>query len=197
MINPAELLIERFLDLSTLERNVRTWSMDTFWENEPRKARLAMIDSLFGCLGIRCGYVQFAGGQAVQHLLPVDRVLEIMAEAGIRKESWLAPDSEARLREAWTLEVSRTIFVRLLEDRVSLEIHSSRENGSLAMSIITILPQVIIGRTNQKLAEAATPVNQLLAAFLNPEKMTVTLETLRAKHGYPDVDLGQLDMGWF
>ena len=189
-------LLRQYLELCGFTPDQSEWNTEALRENPPRLIRLQRLKALFHAFGIPFDRSQFEKGKFIDWKNPVYEVFRDRARAWFVREraegrSPVEPDVEAR---PFVLEF---VFERLLEYRVALDQSLSFNRGCLAASGLYYFQLKKIEELNRVIHDHLAIIEDLLVELISPTGRTISFEQLVKEHGYPDVDLFEIDVRWF
>ena len=187
-----EQLLEAFLDLYTYEKEIKSWSFDSFKRNPPRYYRLQIVQALMKALGITCTYVEFSQGKFISNV-QVDKwtVFKESITAQLPQEKIYRP-----ARRPLTPNKLGILFSTLMRYRLNAKKLVSSNNGILTISEDFRIYFDIMNTMNEKLTAELTKIDLILLFCINPTGISYTQDELISKFGYPEVDLKGMDMEW-
>ena len=186
-------LLDLFLDLYTHDTKIEEWSFEKFKDNTSRLYRLQMIASLMKALGITCSYYDFKQGRFIakdqfnkwkEFKESILDQLDAKAYARSMKDSSHPFDIQGiygtfmqyRLYAAQVLGIFDGIFLANDEFRAFAK---------------------MLNTSNIHLKEDLKNIEHVLHFCINPNGISYTQEELISQFGFPEVDLGQIDMDNF
>lgn len=203
MIDPGQLLLQRFLELYDIQPDLDTWSLRDLKYNPPRYFRLKMICALFKFFHISKNIHAFAEGKFIQDpykitgLYDIGGVIDLLLKNGNHViHAYQATGKLNQLRSEYDVYDARHAFEYLLKFRTKLESILTYNNGYLAAGLTTGLKLIIVNHFNHRIEREVDFLDRILIEFINPYKVTVTLEELNNEYGYPLVDIDEIDWEW-
>jgi hypothetical protein len=91
----------------------------------------------------------------------------------------------------------RRTHLGLLSSRRNAECLFRHNDGWLECSDPDLLSMIrVTNEAAAPLRDSLVPIDEILVAFLDPEGRSFPRRELVAEHGFPDVDLRELDLEW-
>ena len=183
-------LLDTFLDLYTYEKEIESWSLDSFEEKTPRYYRLQIINSLMKALEINCSYTQFSHGKFIS-----DVQYKKWGDFKKRNENMLPQDlgniPKSMQMDAFAIGM---LFRTLMRYRLYAHQLLASNDGIYSTSgeFRTFLE--LMNAPNQKLIEELKKIDAVLLFCINPTGISYTKEELIDNFGFPDVNINQVDL---
>ncbi|RAR73742.1 hypothetical protein [Flavobacterium aciduliphilum] len=186
-------LLDTFLDLYTYDTKIQEWSFEKYENNPSRYYRLQMITALMKALDINCSYYDFKEGRfisKVQYNKWKDFKETIMDQ--------LDAKAYARsLKEKLHPFDIQSIFRTFMEYRLfSEKVLGIFDGIYLAKDEFRAFAS-ILNKSNSHLKEELKNIEQVLHFCINPNGLNYMQEELIKQFGYPEVDLGAIDIDNF
>ena len=188
MITARDLLL-RFLELRRLSPNFDDWTEERLNRNPPRLFRLRQLAALFGAFGIPWHPLSFTEGRFIQPEDP--RYVALLTKLATTM-------AEERHRET-ALDRGQLpdFFAILFSYRERIDEVLSFSSGVLEASGLYLQAHRTAATLNRLIEDNISIIEDILAALISPEAVEFSVEQLARDHGYPDVDLGDIDDEWW
>lgn len=175
----AHDLLSAFLDLHGLAPDLSEWTEEKLAYNPPRLIRLKRLKAMFLAFGMAWDPYAFTEGGCVDKVLTADSIKnQAKAELGILVQDVSAPQL-------------RFLFVILYRHRKCVEAVFS--SGADDGGGVFLLAWKKIFDVHQAIQAKIAPIDDLLAAMIDPRKRSFTINQLIQDYGYPLDDLHQID----
>jgi hypothetical protein len=184
-------LLKNFLELYTLSNDTSKWSAANFAKNPPRLYRLQMIAAVLKALKIEGSYQEFEYGQFLY-----DEGRQDLAGFKTRVEENYSTIFETINLEDEENSDFQFIFEVLLRYRIKLHQFISVKATVLEAAGINKIPLTIMSEIENKLQNDIAAIDNILCYLLNPTGMAYSIEELKTKFNYPNVDLDKIDSDW-
>jgi hypothetical protein len=184
-------LLKNFLGLYTLSNDTSKWSAANFAKNPPRLYRLQMIAAVLKALKIEGSYQEFEYGQFLY-----DEGRQDLAGFKTRVEENYSTIFETINLEDEENSDFQFIFEVLLRYRIKLHQFISVKATVLEAAGINKIPLTIMSEIENKLQNDIAAIDNILCYLLNPKGMAYSIEELKTKFNYPNVDLDKIDSDW-
>jgi hypothetical protein len=175
------------MELRRLSPKLADWTEERLSDNPPRLFRLRQLVALFRAFGLPWDPESFVNGKFIEPEHP--RYAGILTK--LLEETPMSPGDHSvnhRLPTYfWILFSYRT--------RVG-EVLSTSDDVLVAGGLFQHAYQMV-GDLNQVIQERVAVIDESLAALVSPEGASFSVEELVRDHGYPDVDLLQIDGDWW
>jgi hypothetical protein len=185
----ARELLHLYLELQRMTPNLKDWSEDRLAANPPRLYRLKQLLALFQAFGIRSSPAEFQEGAFIDVDSPAYQPLLDRIASEMPGES--AHDLGPQRRQL------REFFKILFEYRVTVERALSFCSGVLEASGLYHYAYRKVGEVNRAIRQECAVVEDLLVSLISPEGKSFSVEELVRDHGYPAVDLFDIDADWW
>jgi hypothetical protein len=203
MVNPGQLLLQRFLELHDIQPDIDTWTLHKLKHNAPRYIRLKMIYALFKFFHIRKNIRAFSEGKFIKEpynitgLYDIGGVIDLLYNNGNHRiHSYEATGRLKQLRADYDAQDAKLAFEYILEFRIKLESILTYNNRFLATGLTTSLKLIIVNHFTHRMVKEVELLDHILTEFINPYNATVTLEELNKDYGYPLIDIDEIDFEW-
>jgi hypothetical protein len=190
-INPAQVLLEDYLELKSLVPNIENWKEDLLLSNPPRYYRLLRIKACMLSLTIEAeDFRQFASGRWFRNASPelIDTIEQVL------KETYCL-DYQKYLDEDKVFS-GRYMFSMLLQLREALYKLTSIRSGILAASGHFLTPIFIIEHLQQKTLTEQLALDEAIQLMLNPNEIRFNENQMITSFGFPDVNIQDIDLEW-
>ena len=169
--------------------NYDDWTEERLNGNEPRLFRLRQLAALFRAFGIPWDPSSFIEGRFIQPEDPrYDALLTKLAtEMAEEPHSGIASNRD-QLPE---------FFAILFSYRKRIDQVLSFSSGVMEASGLYLQAHRVAGKLNRRIEDNISIIEDILAALISPEAAEFSVEQLARDHGYPDVDLGDIDEEWW
>lgn len=190
-INPAQVLLEDYLELKSLVPNIENWKEDLLLSNPPRYYRLLRIKACMLSLTIEAeDFRQFASGRWFRNASPelIDTIEQVL------KETYCL-DYQKYLDEDKVFS-GRYMFSMLLQLREALYKLTSIRSGILAASGHFLTPIFMIEHLQQKTLSEQLALDEAIQLMLNPNEIRFNYNQMTKSFGFPDVNIQDIDLEW-
>lgn len=190
-INPAQVLLEDYLELKSLVPNIENWKEDLLLSNPPRYYRLLRIKACMLSLTIEAeDFRQFASGRWFRNASPelIDTIEQVL------KETYCL-DYQKYLDEDKVFS-GRYMFSMLLQLREALYKLTSIRSGILAASGHFLTPIFMIEHLQQKTLTEQLALDEAIQLMLNPNEIRFNENQMITSFGFPDVNIQDIDLEW-
>ena len=190
-INPAQVLLEDYLELKSLVPNIENWKEDLLLSNPPRYYRLLRIKACMLSLTIEAeDFRQFASGRWFRNASPelIDTIEQIL------KETYCL-DYQKYLDEDKVFS-GRYMFSMLLQLREALYKLTSIRSGILAASGHFLTPIFMIEHLQQKTLSEQLALDEVIQLMLNPNEIRFNYNQMITSFDFPDVNIQDIDLEW-
>lgn len=184
----AHNLLQSYLDLKALAPDLRQWTEEQLQANPPRHIRFNRFMALLSAFDIPRDPERFAQGGFFETRLSSEALYE-------RLWNDMLPPPR-RPPEPWPWELQEC-FERLLRYRERLEVVLGFNQGVMEASGLALYAMRKSEDFNLIIRQHLPQIDDLLALMVSPEGKTFRLSELRARFGYPNVDLAEIDLEWF
>ena len=187
-------LLRQYLELRRYTPDHRNWNEQALEQNPPRLIRLQRLKALFHAFGIAFDPPSFQEGGFIDSEAPIYEAFLERARLWFLKER-----SEGRLPVMIKATASylRPVFEMLLKYRIMLDEPLSFNDGILEASDLYWFGILKIDEMNGLIRKRLAIIDDLLVELISPTRQTFTRKQLVNEHGYPDVDLDEIDLDWF
>jgi hypothetical protein len=185
----ARILLHGFLELQGLSPDLADWSEDRLAGNPPRLFRLRQLVALFRAFQIPWNPSLFVEGKFIEPESPryatlLDMMDSTMPE--LKKHGFGAQPHQLPY-----------CFEILFAYRGRVEHVLSFSSGVLEASGLYLYAHRRAGELNRIIKEHVSIIDDHLVAFISPEAREFSVKELVRDHGYPDVDLFEIDADWW
>lgn len=192
----ARDLLYGFLDLQRMASKLEEWTEDKLRENPPRFIRLRRLKALFRAFDIPWNPVAFRTGEFLRRtgdlLEPIDaRYMPLLQQIQAEMPDVVRDISTFRRNQIFVM------FRILLRYRESLEALLSFSRGVMASSGLHLYAHKKAEEINEVIRPHVSGIDDLLAAIIDPDRRTFPLSHLIQEFGYPEEDLGAIDLDWW
>ena len=190
-INPAQVLLEDYLELKSLVPNIENWKEDLLLSNPPRYYRLLRIKACMLSLTIEAeDFRQFASGRWFINANPelIDTIEQVL------KETYCL-DYQKYLDEDKVFS-GRYMFSMLLQLREALYKLTSIRSGILAASGHFLTPIFMIEHLQQKTLSEQLALDEAIQLMLNPNEIRFNYNQMITSFDFPDVNIKDIDLEW-
>lgn len=190
-INPAQVLLEDYLELKSLVPNIENWKEDLLLSNPPRYYRLLRIKACMFSLTIEAeDFRQFASGRWFRNASPeiIDTIEQVL------KETYCL-DYQKYLDEDKVFS-GRYMFSMLLQLREALYKLTSIRSSILAASGHFLTPIFMIEHLQQKTLSEQLALDEAIQLMLNPNEIRFNYNQMITSFGFPDVNIQDIDLEW-
>ena len=126
-----------------------------------------------------------------------DPVYEVFLERA--RSQFLREEAEGRL--SGTIELTafylKPVFESLLKYRIALDESLYFNSGVSEAGDLFYFEFLKINEMNRVIRRHLAIIDDLLVELISPTRQTFTRKQLVNEHGYPDVDLDEIDLDWF
>ena len=154
--------------------------------NEPRLFRLRQLAALFRAFGVPWDPPSFAEGNRISDILDDALLAKLAIEMGEELRDGHAPNRH-QLPEFFAILFS-------YRERIDQAPFSS---GVMEASGLYLQAHRVAAKLNRLIQDNISIIEDILAALISPEAVEFSVEQLARDHGYPDVDLGDIDEEWW
>lgn len=190
-INPAQVLLEDYLELKSLLPNIENWKEDILLSNPPRYYRLLRIKACMLSLNIESeDFYQFASGGWCRNVSPelIQTIEQVLKEPfRLDYEKFLEDDK---------VFSGRYIFSMLLQLREALYKFPSIRSGILAASGHFLTPIFMIEHLQEKTKSEQLAIDEAIQLILNPNEIRFNENQMIKSFGFPDVNIQNIDLEW-
>ncbi len=184
-------VFRRFIELHQLVPDLNDWHEDRLERNEPRIIRLKQLTAIFAAFEIPWDPWAFTRGQFIEGKNPA------YSDFVARTKRELPSEHVARLRPGWYFADLPGCFEILFEYREKLEDVLSFPERALIASGMYLYAQRQIEKANRAIESNVWIIDDLLAELISPESRQFAVTELVHDHGYPDVDIFEIDSEYF
>ena len=163
------------------------WTEGRLSGNPPRLFRLRQLAATFRAFGIPWDPPGFVQGKFIQPEQPRYATLLSKLTAEMPKES-------SRWAEAHQLP---EFFAILYDYREQVGGVLAFSSGVLTASGLYLHAHRKVGELNRVIQDNVAVVEDVLVELIDPEAAAFSVEQLASDHGYPDVDLFDIDSDWW
>lgn len=185
-------LLDTFLDLYNYEKNIDSWSFDSFEEKTPRYYRLQIIDALMKALEINFSYSQLSHGAFISNIHSKKWADFKKSIENILPQDMGNIDPSMRM-DAFAIG---TLFRTLMRYRLFAQQLLSSNDGIYASSGEFRVFLELMNTPNQQLIEELKKIDAVLLFCINPTAISYTQEELISQFSLPDVNLRDVDIEW-
>jgi hypothetical protein len=184
----ARDLVDAYLDLWGLSREIDTWTEEAQASNPPRLIRLRRLMAMFNAFDLAWDPEGFPRGEFLN---------ESKADysgfiAKIRAEM---PDLLSREGKQGSFDLSRC-FQALFGYRYRLQQVLGFSDGVLEVSGASLYALLKIREANTVVKGVVGPIEDMLADLIDPTGRRYSVEALVRDYGYPEDDLDAIDDAW-
>ncbi len=187
-------LLRQYLELCRYTPDHRDWTERALEKNPPRLIRLQRLKAMFHAFGIPFDPQSFREGGFIDWK---DPVYEVFLERA--RSQFLREEAEGRL--SGTIELTafylKPVFESLLEYRIALDESLHFNSGVSAAGDLFYFELLKINEMNRVIRSRLAIIEDLLVELISPTRQTFSHKRLVKEHGYPDVDLDEIDLDWF
>ena len=185
----ASKLLHAFLNLQTLTPDLAAWTEGHLALNPPRLLRLRMLMAMFRAFQLPWDPVGFVSGAFInpddpRHVPLLDRVAATMSPSAL-KYSGPYPHQIA-FTYPWLFEYRRRLNAVL-----------THAEGVYEASGFFAFACNLAYEVGSRLKKELPAIDEVLAAIIDPDGRSFAVVELIDKYGYPDVQLGAIDMDWY
>jgi hypothetical protein len=186
-----KVLLKNFLELYTLSNDTSKWSAANFAKNPPRLYRLQMIAAVLKALKIEGSYEEFEYGE----FLFEERRQDLVGFKTKVAENYSAIFDSINFEDEEHSDF-QFIFEVLFKYRIKMHQFISVKATVMEAAGINEIPLTIISDIEIKLQKDIAGIDNILYYLINPTGITYSLEELKTKFNYPDIDLDKIDSDW-
>jgi hypothetical protein len=183
-------LLDTFLDLYTYDTKIQEWSFEKYENNPSRYYRLQMIKALMKALDINCSYYDFKNGRFIDRA-QFDKWKEF-------KESIIdlldVKAYERSLHDKSHPFDIQSIFRTFMQYRLYSEKVIGIFDGIYLANDEFRAFANMLNTSNSHLKQELKNIEHVLHFCINPTGITYTQEELIKQFGFPEVDLGAIDI---
>jgi len=187
-------LLRQYLELCRYTPDQRDWNEQALEPNPPRLIRLQRLKALFHAFGIPFDPQSFQEGGFIDCEDPVYEVFLERARSQFLKEGTEGRHSGTNQVTAFYL---RPVFKNLLKYRIALEEPLTFNRGVSVAGDLFYFEFLKINELNRVIRDHIAIIEDLLVEVISPTRRTFSRKQLVKEHGYPDVDLDEIDFNWF
>lgn len=185
----ARTLLHGFLELRSLSPDLGDWSEARLSSNPPRLFRLRQLVALFRAFDIPWDPSSFVEGKFIQpestrYAAALEKMAKELPEAtsyDLRSENDQLP----------------ACFEILFSYRERVDDVLSFSSGVLAASGPYLYAHRKTGELNRIIQDNLAIIEDILVTLISPEATVFSIEQLARDYDYPDVDLFDIDAGWW
>ncbi len=182
-------ILALYFDFKSFQPSKRTWNEHTLHDNPPRLYRLKMLQSLFKAFGLGSIKTFHEGGFVLKRNIEDYSVLieriKTDTKAHISYPLYIPP---IRLPEI------RYLFITLLRYRDKLDGIMGFNRGNIQAAGIYGYTCYKIEQINNVIKTDMSIIDNLIKSIISPSNQNISREGLIVNFGYPDVDLGEIDI---
>ena len=191
-INPAKLLIDDYLELKELIKNIENWKEEKIKDNPPRYFRLLRLNACLKALGIQFeSWKEFEKGYfKADDSSKIDRIklfnlMSSLTKNGISQFSILADEMDYNYYMYMALSMRRNIYQ-----------FNALQNTVLTASENYVVPLLVTDAILDDLNKYSKTLDELLIQILNPKNVSFSFKEMIEKFDFPDIDLEKIDLDW-
>lgn len=191
-INPAKLLIDDYLELKELIKNIENWKEEKIKDNPPRYFRLLRLNACLKALGIKFeSWKEFEKGYfKADDSSKIDRIklfnlMSSLTKNGISQFSILADEMDYNYYMYMALSLRRNIYQ-----------FNALQNTVLTASENYVVPLLVTDAILDDLNKYSKTLDELLIQILNPKNVSFSFKEMIEKFDFPDIDLEKIDLDW-
>ena len=182
-------ILALYFDFKSLQPSKRTWNEHALHDNPPRLYRLKMLQSLFKAFGL--GSIKtfhkgdFVLKRSIEDYSALIETIKADTKAHLSYLRYIPP---IRLPEI------RYLLITLLQYRDNLDGIIGFNRGNLQAGGIYGYTCYKIEQMNNVIKADTSTIDDLIKSIISPSNQYISKEELIVNFGYPDVDLGEIDI---